>query len=115
MKKGFTLVEVLAVIIILAIISLIIVPIVLDYVDSSRNEAEEESFSMYIKAVESAILSERLKGNILDGEYTINSKGDICKNNNCIKLNLDKKHPTSGTITIENEKIKSYNIDGRSG
>ena len=113
-KRGFTLVEVLCVIIIITVILSIAVPIVFKHIDTSRDEIDDESFSMYIKSVNSAILSKRLEGDVVkDGEYIINSDGNICINSNCIILHLEKSHPTSGTIIIENEEIKSYNIDGR--
>ena len=49
-KKGFTLVELLAVIVILAIISLIAVPIVLDIINNSKENSKKESIELYGKA-----------------------------------------------------------------
>lgn len=46
-KNGFTLVELLAVIIILAVISLIATPIVINVIDKSRKSAAESSIAGY--------------------------------------------------------------------
>ena len=53
-KRGFTLVELLAVIVILAIIALIAVPIVLNIINDSKSSSQKESINMYGKAVEEA-------------------------------------------------------------
>jgi len=52
MKKGFTLVELLAVIIILAVIALIATPIVLNVVEKTRKSAFESSVNGIIEAIE---------------------------------------------------------------
>jgi len=51
-KNGFTLVELLAVIIILAVIALIATPIVLDVVDSAKKSAAERSAFGFAKAAQ---------------------------------------------------------------
>ena len=53
-SKAFTLIELLAVIVILAIIALIAVPIVLNIIDDSKKSSNEESIKMYGKAIENA-------------------------------------------------------------
>lgn len=53
-KKGFTLVELLAVIVILAIIALIATPIVINVVNESREKANLRSIESYAKAYETA-------------------------------------------------------------
>ena len=60
MKKGFTLVELLAVIIILAVISTIVVPIVLNIVNDSKKSTYQSSVELYGKAVKQAILNYEL-------------------------------------------------------
>lgn len=59
MKKnnGFTLVELLAVIVILAVIALIATPIVLNMIESSRKGAAESSALSYIDATEKSIMT----------------------------------------------------------
>ena len=55
MKKGFTLVELLAVIVILALIALITAPVVLNVIESSRDKTYRRSIENYGKAFEEAI------------------------------------------------------------
>ena len=54
-KKGFTLVELLAVIVILSLISLITIPVVLNVVENSRLSAAKISGFNYVKAVNDEI------------------------------------------------------------
>ena len=55
-KKGFTLVELLAVIVILAIIALIATPIILNVINDAKKEAAKDSAYGYIEAIENAII-----------------------------------------------------------
>ena len=55
-NKGFTLVELLAVIVILAIIALIATPIILGVIDTAKKGSAEASALAYIKAVEDQIV-----------------------------------------------------------
>ena len=61
MKKGFTLVELLAVITILAIIAIIATPTVLNIIEESKIESLKVSTSEYIKAVNVSIMNEQIK------------------------------------------------------
>lgn len=54
MNKGFTLVELLAVIVILAIIALIATPIVINVISEAQDGADARSVEGYVKAYESA-------------------------------------------------------------
>ncbi len=55
-KKGFTLVELLAVIVILAIIALIATPIILNVINDAKKQAAKDSFYGYMDAIEKAII-----------------------------------------------------------
>ena len=55
-NKGFTLVELLAVIVILAIIALIATPIILNVISDAKKQAALESFKGYIDGAEKAIV-----------------------------------------------------------
>ena len=84
-KKGFTLVELLAVIVILAIIALIATPMILNVIENAKKGAKESSALGYLDAVEKGILEQELKGNniVKTGVYKVsnltfvNVKGDI--------------------------------------
>ncbi len=56
MKNGFTLVELLAVIVILAIIALIATPIVLSIIDDTKKSSMLRSAEMYLNGVENSIM-----------------------------------------------------------
>ena len=56
MKKGFTLVELLAVIVILAVIALITIPAVMKIIDNSTRNSYRRSIDMYGKAISNAII-----------------------------------------------------------
>jgi len=53
-NKGFTLVELLAVIVILAIVALVATPVILNIIESSTNKAKDSSARLVIKSVELA-------------------------------------------------------------
>ena len=57
MKKGFTLVELLAVIVILAVIALITIPAVMKMIDTSTMNSYRRSVDLYGKAVTNGIIS----------------------------------------------------------
>ena len=57
MKRGFTLVELLAVIVILAIIALITIPAVMRMIDSSTMNSYRRSVDLYGKAISQAVVS----------------------------------------------------------
>ena len=62
MKKGFTLIELIAVIVILAIIALIATPIILGIINDARKESNERSAELYASAVRNAVAAYQLTG-----------------------------------------------------
>jgi len=68
-EKGFTLVELLAVIIILAVIALIATPLVLDVVDDAKKSAFESGVYGVIESIKLDISDNILKGESLINEY----------------------------------------------
>ncbi len=64
MKKGFTLLELLAVIVVLAIIALIAYPIILNIIETSRQRSAVIAAQNYIQAVNYKITQEEVKGNV---------------------------------------------------
>ena len=88
-KKGFTLVELLAVIVILAIIALIATPIILNVINDAKKEAAKDSFYGYMDAIEKAIIVNDIDEE--EGFPTPDSNG-------CYKLNeLNEKVNIKGT------------------
>ena len=133
MKKGFTLVELLAVIVILAIISLIAVPVVLNIIEDSKKNTTLNSAEFYLDAVELSIVKSIQKGQKIEtGFYNIMSDGNICleeykfeneayvcldndenDENNILVVEIKGDVPTSGVIAIEKGNIvKELNKDG---
>ena len=109
-KKGFTLIELAAVIMILGIIMLIAVPIVLNTIENSKKGAAERSAESYLHTVEVTVAWEKTAREIQDGEYTIQEDGSLCLDNECtdenkIAITMSGNKPSSGTIKIENASV----------
>ena len=112
-KNAFTLIELLAVIVVLAIIALIATPIVMNTIKKSKKGAAERSADSYVKQVETAVAEERLsKNEVLEGEYQITSDGNLCRDksascsdDNKIKIEMSGTKPTSGKIKITNGSV----------
>ena len=112
-KKGFTLVELLAVIVILAIIALIATPIILNVIDSARKNAAINSAYGYMEAIEKSVVLSGFSGDdaasqkmatIENGTYTIitSSKEGATP----IKVNFKGDAPdNNGTITYDEGKV----------
>lgn len=115
-KKGFTLVELLAVIVILAIIALIATPIILNVIDNAKEGAAKNSAYGYIDALEKANAQAILSNNeitVLDGEYTISDTGKVVTysgGSKSIAVNFKGDAPTSGKLTYTNGKLTSGSI-----
>ena len=104
-KKGFTLLELLAVIVVLAIIALIATPIVMNTIKNAKKGAAERTADNYIKQVETTIAEKKLENNPLaDGPYTIDSNGNLTGNGltESVTIDMNGTKPSSGTVTISN-------------
>ena len=111
-KKGFTLIELLAVIVVLAIITLIATPIVMNTIKSAKKGAAERSAENYIDALETVVATKRLDGNILEGEYLVQSDGNLCPTSGCGENDKDKvvvevngNKPIRGTIVVKDGQV----------
>ena len=103
-NKGFTLVELLAVIVILALIALIATPIILNVINDAKKQAAKDSAYGYMDAVEKYIVSSELEDkSIKDGTYTVE---DLNSMGVSVKGNI----PDNGIIKIESGSVKSYDI-----
>ena len=102
-KKGFTLLELLAVIVILAVIALVAVPLILNIVEQSKKKVAVSSATGYIEAIEEISSINELKGKatIPDGTYT-----DIRELEETYGIEVKGERPKSGVIEIEKNRVK---------
>jgi len=110
MKKGFTLVELLAVLVILAIIALIATPIILGFVNDMKRSAKLKTTEFYIDAVNQAVVRERMNGiKIKSTTCNINSDGNLlCEGiDGVVRIDSEGDMPVSGTVVIENGLVKN--------
>ena len=105
--KGFTLVELLAVIIILGVIALITVPIVTNIVDKAENDAEIAGVKQYINAVEDYLLSANANENtmIKDGTCIIKSDSSVVCGTKSFSVETKNNKVTSGILTIQDYSV----------
>ena len=90
-NKGFTLLELLAVIVILAVIALIATPIILNLISDSKNSSDKVSIDMYARAVEQSIAKEELTDSIPDGSYTTVDGRTLERNGKTISVDYSGK------------------------
>ena len=117
MKKGFTIIELLAVIILIAIITMIAVPIIFNVINDSKETSYNKKAKLFIKNIENNLTQNQID-NILvvDGTYKYNvSNTKICLTTNtniCIEgLKIDSNKPDSVDIVISNYEITSYELE----
>ncbi len=118
-KKGFTLVELLAVIVIIAVVALITIPMILNVIEEARKNSYKESAMGYVDAIEKKIVKDQLKNTNTDytGEYSINKETITKKNENAalipildtISLTLKIKGtlPDTGNVVIDKKGVAS--------
>ena len=107
-NKGFTLVELLAVIVILALIALIATPIILNVINDAKKQAAKDSAYGYMDAVEKYIVSSELEDkSIQDRTYSVEEL-------NSMGVSVKGSTPDNGNIEIKEGAVKNYNlgIDG---
>lgn len=111
-NRAFTLVELLAVIIILGVIALITIPQVLDFIEESKEESMKLSAENYIKGVKNAVMEERLTRKFIPTHCIVQQNGNILCNDETteIKVNVSGNKPTDGNIYFENGEVVKYSI-----
>ena len=106
-KNAFTLIELLAVIVILALIALIATPIILDVINDSKKSSTELSLKNYLRAVELAVSNESLKNPTVNLNVICrideksNGKELDCGTGESIKLEYTGEGLISGIIVLE--------------
>ena len=99
MKRGFTLLEVLAVIVILGVLSALLAPKIIDFVDSTEEKTSLDSARQYVKAVNKYLVENNFDK---AGVYNVaTSNEDMEPFNNLIEIS--GKLPTGNTITIDDQ------------
>jgi len=103
-KNGFTLVELLAIIIILGIIALITVPVILDIIDKSKEGAIKDSAYGYVDAVNKLYFSGSLHGRdgVSDGYYTVAQLKTMG-----VAVSVE---PSEGWVELEDDLVVSYSL-----
>ena len=99
-KKGFTLVELLAVIVVLAIIALITVPTILGVIEKSRKAAYKDSIYGIIEAA-NIYLATNINSIKQNDEITFTCNGISCSNSDGDKLSFKGSVPKSGSFYIK--------------
>ena len=100
-KKGFTLVELLAIIVILGIIMSIATPIIIKVINDSKKETYKLSMSGYVKAVEEQIAVNKAKGKITkDGNYNIKD----------FEVGYSGRIADKGNFNVNNERVSSAQL-----
>ena len=98
-KKGFTLVELLAVIVILAVILVIAIPRIIDVIDSSKLSSFESSARMIISDAEK--------------QYAINKVNGIEEEISCENTSkLNNNEYSNCEITFDSEGLASIELTG---
>ena len=106
MRKGFTSIELLAVIVILAIIALIAVPIVIHIIDDTKASSEKESVELYIDSVKKAVARKQLeKNNFNPATCEIQEDGNLLCGDIEIVVDMKGVKAINGIIEFSNGKI----------
>ena len=126
-KNCFTLIELLAVIVILAVIALIATPIILNLIEKARLGAAESSAYAYIEAAEKAIVGHIMSNPSDKGGTSCTAAGTslTCKkagdaeDMDPFTLDIKGDIPSAGTLTLDSQgtitgatglKIGSYTV-----
>ena len=104
-KKGFTLVELLAVIVILAVILAIAVPGISNMTKSAKKSAFEDNVKLIIKGIEYAILNADLEGTARPKTGAANA-GDFGANaSDYASFSIDSLDPITISLTGQAEAV----------
>ena len=101
-KKGFTLIELVAVILILGIIALVAIPVVSNVINDSKKHAAEVTAMSYIKSIDDQNALYKLQPD----KFTPITSGDV----DDLIVNIKGDGPTSGTVTVTNGKVSEAEL-----
>lgn len=112
-KNGFTIIELLAVIVILAIIALIATPIVINIIEDSKQSSVKVSAENYLNALELAIIQKNLQESYNPTKCVIEN-GILTCGETVLDVDINGQTPSCGYIILEDGKLKvsALNIEG---
>ena len=110
MKRGFTLVELLAVLIVLGFIAIIITPIMVSTINDSKKAAIIRSAEMYVKGVEFSIKNQDIIENFDPDKCTVVDFNHIRCNGSLIDVDIEKTDISSGNIYLKNDTIETADL-----
>ena len=116
MKKGFTLLELLAVIVVLAIIALIAIPIITNVIEKAKQGSAVDSAYGYIDTIEKSVALGQIdssKGLIIPDDNELNM-AEIADAEMLDSISIKGTKPEYALLTFENKKVVSagFCIDG---
>ncbi len=104
-QKGFTLIEVLAVIIILGLLSGLIVFYVRPSIDDSKSSVNDASVDILVKSLENYYFEAKLKGDFNGCSY------DFTNNSNtCTGFSFSGEKPSEGVISLDLDGFINGNL-----
>ena len=109
-SKGFTLVELLAVLVILAIIALITTPIILGVIDGARKDGAEDKAWGYINAIEIAYTQDQTNDVAYVNGTTVNVPSNGKAQVGTIDVRASGENPSGGSFVIDNGVITVKNL-----
>lgn len=98
-NKGFTVMELLAVIVVIAILSIVAIPELMKAITSSKSSSAEVSVEGYVKALEDELVAQQFKSALLkDGSYDIDDS-------KISDVDFKGTLPEEGWVTIEDGEV----------
>ncbi|WP_051688987.1 type IV pilin protein [Butyrivibrio sp. AE2032] len=116
-KKGFTLVELIVVLVILAVLAAMLVPALTGYIKRARQEKDYQMAATVLTAAQSAATYQYSQGNPSTGTLTITGATDAGNNTKVMDLigdasglvtDISFTSDTNGIITGGSVKINKY-------
>jgi prepilin-type N-terminal cleavage/methylation domain-containing protein len=105
-KNGFTLIEVLAVIVILALLISLVILVVKPAIEDSKRSSYYASINSMIDSLEEYYFDAKMKGVFTGCSYNFDSSV-----NSCMGYSFDGKKPSSGFISISSDGVVSGSIN----
>lgn len=107
-NKGFSLVELIVVIAIMAVLVAVLAPAMLRYVERSRKSTDASTISNLVSAAQTAVIEE----NLADGTYTLTVTGTGCTTAGPDKADLDSELLNSYNALTDIRLRSEWSDDG---